>query len=124
RGVRGGGGEGGAGGGGGGGGWGAGRGGGGVWGGGWGGPAFSPATSAPPFTDPPSASTLPSGRMTAFMCTRPVDMLGPAVQTGEAAERSMISVEGVAGGPRPRVITRGGSAAWAGGRRGGGRAAP
>jgi hypothetical protein len=58
-------------------------------------------------TEPPSASTLPLGRMTAFIWMRPVDMLGPGVQLGEAAERSMISVERVAGLPPPKFMTRG-----------------
>ena len=49
------------------------------------------------FTEPPSASTLPLGRMTAFIWMRPVDMFGPGVQLGEGAERSMISVVAVAG---------------------------
>jgi hypothetical protein len=36
-----------------------------------------------------------------------VDMLGPGDQPGEAADRSMISVEEVAGLPPPKFITRG-----------------
>ena len=58
-------------------------------------------------TEPPSASTLPFGRMMAFIWMRPVDMFGPGVQFGDAAERSMISVEGVAGLPPPKFMTRG-----------------
>src|SRR5216683_2744509 len=59
------------------------------------------------FTDPPSASTLPLGRMTAFIWIRPVDMLGPGVQVGLAVDRSITSVELVAGLPPPKFITRG-----------------
>src|SRR5262245_7261150 len=62
------------------------------------------------FTEPPSASTLPLGRMTAFIWMRPVDILGPGVQLGEAAERSMISVVAVAGmvrSPPPKFMTFG-----------------
>src|SRR5215471_6892940 len=59
------------------------------------------------FTEPPSASTLPLGRMMAFISTRPVDILGPGVQLGEAAERSMISVVLVAGLPPPKFMTFG-----------------
>src|SRR5512133_809205 len=59
------------------------------------------------FNEPPSASTLPLGSMTAFIWIRPVDILGPGVQLGEAAERSMISVVAVAGLPPPKFITFG-----------------
>ena len=59
------------------------------------------------FTEPPSASTLPLGRMTEFIWMRPVDMLGPGVQLGVPADRSIISVELVAGLPPPKFITRG-----------------
>src|SRR5262245_33034041 len=59
------------------------------------------------FTEPPSASTLPLGRMTAFIWMRPVDMLGPGVQLGEVKDRSMISVELVAGLPPPKAMTFG-----------------
>jgi len=60
------------------------------------------------FSEPPSASTLPLGKMTAFIWIRPVDMLGPAVQLGEAAERSMISVVAVDGlPPPPKLMTCG-----------------
>src|SRR5437868_2575337 len=50
-------------------------------------------------TEPPSASTLPLGRMTAFIWMRPVDIEGPGVQVQScgSAERSMISVVAVAG---------------------------
>ena len=59
------------------------------------------------FTEPPSASTVPLGRMTAFIWMRPVDILGPGVQLGETAERSMISVVSVAGLPPPKFMTFG-----------------
>src|SRR5260370_1216330 len=59
------------------------------------------------FTEPPSASTLPLGRMIAFIWIRPVDILGPGFQLGETAERSMISVVGVAGLPPPKFMTFG-----------------
>ena len=52
--------------------------------------------------DPPWASTLPSGSKTAFIWMRPEDMLGPGVQAGEGAERSMISVVLVAGLSPPK----------------------
>src|SRR5262252_1430146 len=57
--------------------------------------------------EPPSASILPLGRMIAFIWVRPVDILGPGVHCGEAAERSMISVELVAGSPPPKFMTFG-----------------
>ena len=69
--------------------------------------ACPPGSGLSLFTEPPSASTLPLGRMTAFIWMRPVDMLGPAVQLGEAAERSMISVVAVAGLPPPKFMTCG-----------------
>ena len=60
------------------------------------------------FTDPPSASTVPLGRMIAFIWIRPVDISGPGVQLGETAERSMISVVFVAGlAPPPKFMTFG-----------------
>src|SRR5262245_47870830 len=58
-------------------------------------------------TGPPSASTVPLGRMTAFIWMRPVDIVGPGDQLGEAAERSMSSVVFVAGLPPPKFITFG-----------------
>jgi hypothetical protein len=59
-------------------------------------------------TEPPIATTVPSGRMTASIWMRPVDMLGPGVQLGLGAERSMISVEAVAGlPPPPKFMTLG-----------------
>jgi hypothetical protein len=45
--------------------------------------------------------------MTAFIWMRPVDILGPGVQLGETAERSMISVVFVAGLPPPKFMTFG-----------------
>src|SRR4029453_5799177 len=56
-------------------------------------------------------------RRTAFIWMRPVDMLGPAVQTGGVTERSMISVGLVAGLPPPKLMTRGVYAGGSSGRR-------
>jgi hypothetical protein len=43
--------------------------------------------------------------MTAFIWIRPVDMLGPGVHAGDAADRSIVSVELVAtGSPPPKFI--------------------
>src|SRR5262245_53090836 len=57
--------------------------------------------------EPPSNNTLPLGRMTAFISILPADM-GAFVRVthaGVAAEKSMISVEAVAGLPPPAVST-------------------
>jgi len=59
------------------------------------------------FNEPPSASTFPFGKITAFIWIRPVDIDGAAFQLGVAAERSMISVVAVAGLPPPKFITLG-----------------
>src|SRR4029450_7241330 len=71
--------------------------------------ACLPAWSGMPWcTEPPPASTVPLGRMTAVIWMRPVDILGPDVQRGDAAERSMISVVLVAGSPTTQLIDCGG----------------
>ena len=59
------------------------------------------------FVDPPSVSTLPVGRSTAFISMRGCDMGGPICQAGTAAERSMTSVVAVAGFPPPKIMIRG-----------------
>jgi hypothetical protein len=65
-----------------------------------------PASSATRSTaDPPSENTVPSGRSTALFSQRPAAMLGPAVQAGLAAPRSIISV--VASPFPPKFITFG-----------------
>ena len=53
------------------------------------------------------ASTLPLGRMIAFISMRGWDMAGPVTQCGLAAPMSMISVVAVAGFPPPKIITFG-----------------
>src|SRR3954447_22856718 len=50
-------------------------------------------------TEPPSARTLPFGRIMAFIWIRPVDMDDAGFQAGVVSERSMISVVAVAGLP-------------------------
>jgi hypothetical protein len=67
-------------------------------------PRFPGVSGLSLFNEPPSASTFPFGRMIAFISMRPVDMFGPAVHDGEAAERSIISVLAVAGLPPPKFI--------------------
>src|SRR5262245_24201371 len=59
------------------------------------------------FSEPPEARILPLGSMVAFMWILAVDIFGPGVQAGEAAERSIISVVRVAGlgCPPPKFIT-------------------
>src|SRR3989449_1496254 len=59
------------------------------------------------FLEPPSASTLPFGRIVAFISIRGCDIGGPNCHWGEAADRSIISVLTVAGSPPPKIITRG-----------------
>ena len=59
-------------------------------------------------TEPPTASTLPSGSITAFISMRSCDiMLGPDCHAGVVAPRSMISVVAlrIAGFPPPMIIT-------------------
>jgi hypothetical protein len=56
-------------------------------------------------TDPPSNSTLPSGRITAFISILPADIGALGVQAGVGAEKSMTSVLAVAGLPPPAVST-------------------
>jgi len=57
--------------------------------------------------EPPRASTLPFGRIVAFISIRGCDIGGPYCHWGVAADRSMISVVAVAGSPPPKIITRG-----------------
>ena len=56
--------------------------------------------------EPPSASTVPFGRIVAFISMRGCDIGGPYCHWGVAADRSMISVVAVAGSAPPKIITR------------------
>ncbi len=59
------------------------------------------------FTDPPIASTLPFGRIVAFISMRGCDIGGPVLPPRRRRRQSMISVVAVAGLPPPKIITRG-----------------
>ena len=59
------------------------------------------------FTEPPTAKTLPSGKITAFISIRALLMLGPDCHAGVGAPKSMISLVLVAGLWPPMMITFG-----------------
>ena len=55
--------------------------------------------------EPPIASTLPLGRIVAFISMRACDIDGPYSQCSGVAAVSMISVVAVAGLPPPKIMT-------------------